>query len=130
MNAPFVTVAAFIRTVELAALLAKERVALHIEVVKKNVLIVAAQAIKWMEIYPVQDVEARDLFIHKEMAANLRKHLTKNRKELIRNVTSLRENFRKKEKEIRSDLKEASEIWYKMGETLKAKKSRERGGTK
>ena len=60
--------------------------------------------------------------LHGEMAKDLRKSLTANRKELIKNVASLREDFREKEEEIRSDLAEASKIWSKMNETLKRKK--------
>jgi formate-dependent nitrite reductase cytochrome c552 subunit len=60
--------------------------------------------------------------VHKEMAEGLTKGLKEDRKELIKNVSSLREDFRKKEKEIRADLAEASRIWNKMNETLRAKK--------
>ena len=60
--------------------------------------------------------------LHREMAKDLRKSLKDNREELIENVISLREDFRKKEKEIRSDLAEASKIWSKMNETLRRKK--------
>jgi uncharacterized coiled-coil DUF342 family protein len=63
--------------------------------------------------------------VHKEMAEGLTKGLKEDRKELIKNVSSLREDFRKKEKEIRADLAEASKIWNKMNKTLEAKK---RGG--
>ena len=63
--------------------------------------------------------------VHKEMAEDLTKGLKEDRKELIKNVSSLREDFRKKEKEIRADLTEASKIWSKMNKTLEAKK---RGG--
>jgi gas vesicle protein len=60
--------------------------------------------------------------LHKEMAEDLRENLLKNREELIRYVSYLRDDFRKKEDEIRSDLAEASKIWNKMNETLKTKK--------
>jgi len=60
--------------------------------------------------------------LHKEMAQGLKKGLEEDRKELIKNVSSLREDFRKKEKEIRADLAEASRIWNKMNKTLEAKK--------
>jgi len=60
--------------------------------------------------------------VHEEMAEGLTKGLKEDRKELIKNVSSLREDFRKKEKEIRADLAEASKIWNKMGVTLRSKK--------
>ena len=60
--------------------------------------------------------------VHKEMAEGLMKELKEDRKELIKNVSSLREDFRKKEKEIRADLTEASKIWNKMNKTLESKK--------
>src|SRR3990167_1604277 len=63
--------------------------------------------------------------VHKEMAEGLTKGLKEDRIELIKNVSSLREDFRKKEKEIRADLAEASRIWNKMNKTLEDKK---RGG--
>ncbi|MBU0999657.1 hypothetical protein KKG24_05170 [Patescibacteria group bacterium] len=63
--------------------------------------------------------------LHKEMAKDLRSDLLTHREELINNVTSLREDFRKKEKEIRSDLTEAQRIWNEMNKTLKTRKKRE-----
>lgn len=62
--------------------------------------------------------------VHKEMAEGLTKGLREDRKELIKNVSSLREDFRKKEKEIRADLAEASRIWNKMNKTLEDKKAK------
>ncbi len=62
--------------------------------------------------------------LHKKMAGDLRENLLKNREELIRYVSYLRDDFRKKEDEIRSDLAEASKIWNKMSETLKIKKTK------
>lgn len=43
-------------------------------------------------------------------------------KDLKEHVSSLREDFRKKEKEVRADLAEASSIWNKMNKTLETKK--------
>jgi len=63
--------------------------------------------------------------VHKEMAEGLTKGLKEDRIELIKNVSSLRKDFRKKEKEIRTDLAEASRIWNTMNKTLEDKK---RGG--
>lgn len=48
--------------------------------------------------------------VHKEMADGLKEGLKEDRKELIKNVTSLRADFRGKEKEIRADLAEAGKI--------------------
>ena len=56
------------------------------------------------------------------MAEGLRKGLKEDREELVKNVSSLREDFRKKEREIRADLAEVSKIWNKMNKTLEAKK--------
>lgn len=58
----------------------------------------------------------------KEMSEKLRKDLVKNRKELIDNLNSFREDFKKKEREVKRDLEEADRIWDKMKETLKAKR--------
>src|SRR3972149_9352373 len=60
--------------------------------------------------------------VHQEMSEGLTKGLKEDREELVKNVSSLREDFRKKEKEIRADLAEASRIWNKMNKTLESKK--------
>ena len=60
--------------------------------------------------------------VHKEMAEGLTKGLKEDREELIRDVSYLRDDFRRQEEEIRSDLAEASRIWSKMNKTLEAKK--------
>ena len=62
--------------------------------------------------------------IHKETAKDLRKGLAEKREELIKNVALLREDFRRKEREIRSDLTEASKIWSSMNAALKNKRSK------
>lgn len=62
--------------------------------------------------------------LHKEMGKDLRKNLTEDKGKLVKNVASLRENFRKKEKAIRADLVKAGEIWNKMSEALRSKKSK------
>lgn len=62
--------------------------------------------------------------LHKKMAEDLRKNLLENREKLIRDVSYLRDDFRKEENEIRSDLAEASKIWNEMKETLKSKERR------
>ena len=56
------------------------------------------------------------------MAQSLKKGFGEDRKKLIKNVSSLRESFRKKEKEIRADLAEASRLWNEMNKTLETKK--------
>ncbi len=60
--------------------------------------------------------------VHKEMSDGLKEGLSENRKELIKNVSSLRNDFRKKEKEICADLAEANRLWSSMNKTLEAKK--------
>ncbi len=65
--------------------------------------------------------------IHKEMAEDLTKGLKEDRIELIKSVSSLRDDFRKKEKEIRADLAEANRLWSAVNKTVKSKK---RGETK
>ena len=60
--------------------------------------------------------------IHKDMAKGLKTGLGEDRLELIKNVSSLRDDFRKKEKEIRADLSEANRLWSEMNKTLEAKK--------
>ncbi len=64
--------------------------------------------------------------VHKEMAQDLKKGLGEDRKELIKNVSSLRDNFRKREKEIRADLSEANRLWSSMNKTLASKKRGEK----
>src|SRR3989338_6317686 len=56
--------------------------------------------------------------VHKEMAEGLTKGLKEDRIELIKNVSSLRKDFRKKEKEIRADLSEANRLWSTMNKAL------------
>jgi uncharacterized protein YoxC len=60
--------------------------------------------------------------LHEEMSKDLKKRLQEDREDLIKNVNVMRENFKKKEREIRADLDEASKLWNKMDETLKSKK--------
>ena len=60
--------------------------------------------------------------VHKEMARGLTAGLNEDRIELVKNVTSLRDDFRKKEKEIRADLSEANRLWSTMNKTLASKK--------
>ena len=54
----------------------------------------------------------------KRGAKNLKEH----KKELIKNVSSLRDNFKKRAKETRADLAEARSIWNEMNKTLETGK--------
>lgn len=56
---------------------------------------------------------------HEEMSKDLRKDLREGREELIKNVNALREDFRKKEREVMADMAEASKIWNEMKKTLR-----------
>ncbi len=64
--------------------------------------------------------------LHGEMKEELEKDLKEGREVLIRHVNALREDFRKREKEVRADLAEASNIWKKMEGTLRNKKTKTR----
>lgn len=59
---------------------------------------------------------------HEEMGKELRKGL-RGVKNLVENVGALREDFRKKGREVKADLAEASKIWNKMNDTLRNKKA-------
>ncbi len=61
---------------------------------------------------------------HEEMGKDLKEALREGREDLIHNVNALREDFRKREKEVRADLAEAGNIWKKMEETLTNKKTK------
>ncbi len=61
---------------------------------------------------------------HEEMSEGLKNRLQEGKDELIKNVNTIREDFRKKEEEIRVDLSEASKIWNEMNEALRSKKSK------
>ena len=61
---------------------------------------------------------------HEEMSKDLKKGLREGREDLIKKVNALREGFRKKEREIRADLAEASKIWNNVNETLRSKKTK------
>ena len=60
--------------------------------------------------------------VHKEMGEGLKEGLNEDRKELIKSVSSLRDDFRKKERDIRADLSEANRLWSTMNKTLGSKK--------
>ena len=48
-----------------------------------------------------------------------RKIFLKKKKEALTKVDSFRENFKKKETNVKADLEEASKIWRKVGEKFK-----------
>jgi gas vesicle protein len=56
---------------------------------------------------------------HKKMGKNLRQNLEQGKKDLGKNVGAFIKEFRKKEKELKADLAEASRIWKGMCEDLK-----------
>lgn len=58
----------------------------------------------------------------KEMGKELREDLQGSKRELIKTVSGLREDFKKKNRELRTDLAEASKIWREMSHSLKRKK--------
>jgi gas vesicle protein len=59
-----------------------------------------------------------------EMGKDLRKGLREGREDLIKNVNALREDFKEKEEEVKTDLAEATKIWNQMKETLRDKKTK------
>ena len=59
--------------------------------------------------------------LHSEMGKGLKKDLKEDKKKLLKDVNTLRADFRKKEKEIRSDLMEAKKIWSDMKNILGGK---------
>ena len=61
---------------------------------------------------------------HEEMGKDLKEALREGREDLIQNVNALREDFKKKEKEVKADLAAASNIWNKMEGTLRNKKTK------
>jgi hypothetical protein len=61
---------------------------------------------------------------HGKMSKDLKKGLRESREDLIKNVNVLREDFRKKEREVKADLAEASKIWNKINEKLRNKKTK------
>lgn len=60
----------------------------------------------------------------KEMGKELRTGLREGREELIKKVTAFREDFNKKEKEVKADLAEASKLWNKMHKVLRDKRTK------
>jgi phenylalanyl-tRNA synthetase alpha subunit len=57
--------------------------------------------------------------LHEKMTKDLKESLQEGRKDLVKNVNDLRRNFRKKEKQVKTDLAEASKIWNRMNESLR-----------
>jgi hypothetical protein len=61
--------------------------------------------------------------LHEEMGRTLREDLQGGRENLMKNVCSLREEFRVMEKEFKEDLAEADRIWNDMCESPSHKKA-------
>lgn len=59
--------------------------------------------------------------LHTEMSKDLKNDLKKNRDNLLKSVNAMRDDFKKKEKEVRSDLAEAKKIWNDMKNILGGK---------
>lgn len=59
--------------------------------------------------------------LHTEMSKDLKNDLKKNRDNLLKDVNTMRDNFKKREKEVRSDLAEAKKIWNDMKNILGGK---------
>lgn len=59
-----------------------------------------------------------------KMSKELKKDLRGCREELINNVNALREDFVKKEKEVRADLAEAKRIWNMANGVLKSRRTK------
>ena len=53
------------------------------------------------------------------MTEKLRKNLIEKRKGALTKINSFREDFRKKEKEMKAELEEAGRIWKELGERFK-----------
>jgi hypothetical protein len=57
--------------------------------------------------------------LHEKMSKDQRKSLQERRKYLVKNVNDFRRDFRKGQREIKTDLAEASKIWSRMNESLR-----------
>jgi hypothetical protein len=53
------------------------------------------------------------------MSKDLKESLQEGRKYLVKNVKDLRRDFRRGEREIMTDLAEASKVWNRMNESLR-----------
>lgn len=60
----------------------------------------------------------------KEMGKELRTGLREGKEELIKKVNAFREDFNKKEKEVKADLAEASRLWNEMHKVLRDKRAK------
>jgi len=63
-----------------------------------------------------------------QMSKALREGLREGPQYLVKNVNALREGFREKEKDVKTDLAEASKSWNKMNEILRSKKTKSKKG--
>ena len=58
---------------------------------------------------------------HAEMGRDLKKDLKENRDNLLKDVNAMRDDFKRREKEVRADLSEAKRIWNDMKDILGGK---------
>ncbi|MBA4418316.1 MAG: hypothetical protein C0392_10465 [Syntrophus sp. (in: bacteria)] len=59
--------------------------------------------------------------LHAEMGKDLKKDLRENRDNLLKDVNAMRDDFKKKEKEVKADLAEAKKVWSDMKNILGGK---------
>jgi seryl-tRNA synthetase len=59
--------------------------------------------------------------LHEEMAGDLKKGLKENRENLLKDVNAMRDDFKRREKDVRADLAEAKKIWSNMKNILGGK---------
>lgn len=76
----------------------------------------------------IRDNAQRFLSVSKKFREKMSKELKKDlrgcREDLINNVNALREDFVKKEKEVRADLAEAKRIWNMANGVLKSRRTK------
>jgi hypothetical protein len=56
--------------------------------------------------------------LHEEMGKDLRKDLMRDREDLLKDVAIMKDDFKRREKEVRADLAEARRIWKDMKNIL------------
>jgi hypothetical protein len=59
--------------------------------------------------------------LHREMGKTLKAGLKENNENLLKDVSAMRDDFRKGEREVRADLAEAKKIWNEMRDILGGK---------
>ncbi|MFH1415699.1 MAG: hypothetical protein ABIH89_06410 [Elusimicrobiota bacterium] len=60
--------------------------------------------------------------MHQRMSNELKIGLQETREDLVNSVNTLKEDFRRKEEEVKEDLAESRQIWNLMAETLRNKR--------